>query len=230
MQALATARDGLLTGADELLTAAPAESSAPPAPSVPTISPLIPTEAATASASPPRPLLDREDHTFGPQSSWASGLPAAEPEPREKDESTQEVVPTPDQQPVTAMSSAAPSTAGSAAPNVDEAPGEAAPGTEGSAATSAESPPAAAAAGGGVLDDANRQLAAGDVAGALDAMRAIVDRQPDQVEAVIARLTSILHDAQYRSHYEEVRLLLVDAYMVQGDYDRAMSLLHEPSS
>ena len=28
---------------------------------------------------------------------------------------------------------------------------------------------------------------------------------------------------------EEVRLLLVDAYMVQGDYDRAMSLLHEPA-
>ena len=60
-------------------------------------------------------------------------------------------------------------------------------------------------------------------------MRAIVDRQPEHVEPVIGRLTGLLQDSRYRAHYEEVRLLLVDAYMVQGDYDRAMSLLHEPS-
>lgn len=87
----------------------------------------------------------------------------------------------------------------------------------------------ATAADGGLLDDANRQLDAGDVSGALDAMRGIVDRQPEHVESVIARLTGLLQDSRYRAHYEEVRLLLVDAYMVQGDYDRAMSLLHEPS-
>ncbi len=68
------------------------------------------------------------------------------------------------------------------------------------------------------------------MAGALDTLRTIVDRQPDQVEPVIARLTGLLQDANYRPHYEEIRLLLVDAYMVQGDYDRAMSLLHEPAS
>jgi hypothetical protein len=39
----------------------------------------------------------------------------------------------------------------------------------------------------------------------------------------------MLHDGNYREHHEEVRLLLVDAYMVRGDYDRAMSLLHEPA-
>jgi ATP/maltotriose-dependent transcriptional regulator MalT len=90
-------------------------------------------------------------------------------------------------------------------------------------------PPRPTAAPGGVLDEANRLLESGDVPSALDSLRAIVDRQPEQVEPVIARLTGLLQDTRYRAHYEEVRLLLVDAYMVQGDYDRAMSLLHEPA-
>jgi hypothetical protein len=83
---------------------------------------------------------------------------------------------------------------------------------------------------GSPLEQAGQQLRAGDVAGALDTYRGIVDRSPEEVEGVIARLTLMLQDAVFRSHHEEVRLLLVDAYMVQGDYDRAMSLLHEPAS
>jgi hypothetical protein len=83
---------------------------------------------------------------------------------------------------------------------------------------------------GSPLEQAGQQLKGGDVAGALDTYRGIVDRSPEEVESVISRLTVMLHDGNYRSHHEEVRLLLVDAYMVQGDYDRAMSLLHEPAS
>jgi hypothetical protein len=82
---------------------------------------------------------------------------------------------------------------------------------------------------GSALQQAGQQLRAGDVAGALDTFRGVVDRSPEEVEGVISRLALMLQDASYRTHHEEVRLLLVDAYMVQGDYDRAMSLLHEPA-
>ncbi len=233
MQTLGTARHGLLAGTDELLAAPPgtdaaggAAAPAPAATGAPTISPLIPTEVASASAAPSRPPLDLEDHTFGPQSGWRSEPLAPETAPSQKDENTQEV-PVEPQPPVSATPWAAARAPASPAPAA-EAAAQPEPASEAPAAP-AEAP-AAPAASGGVLDEANSQLAAGDVAGALDTMRAIVDRQPEQVEPVIARLTSILQDPQYRGHYEEVRLLLVDAYMVQGDYDRAMSLLHEPSS
>jgi hypothetical protein len=73
-----------------------------------------------------------------------------------------------------------------------------------------------------------RLLDQGDVPGALDAFRGIVDREPEHVGPVIDRLVGMMQDANLRAHHEEIRLLLVDAYMVQGDYDRAMSLLHEP--
>ena len=82
---------------------------------------------------------------------------------------------------------------------------------------------------GSALQQAGQQLRAGDVPGALDTFRGVVDRSPEEVEGVISRLALMLQDATYRPHHEEVRLLLVDAYMVQGDYDRAMSLLHEPA-
>jgi hypothetical protein len=73
-----------------------------------------------------------------------------------------------------------------------------------------------------------RLLDQGDVPGALDAFRGIVDREPEHVEPVIGRLAAMMRDPALRAYHEEIRLLLVDAYMVQGDYDRAMSLLHEP--
>jgi len=186
--------------------------------------------------------------TGGPQSSWADAqnepLEAVGDVPR-KEENTQEF-------PFGAVSR--PPTTGSETPHLTDelpAPGEA-PAAERLAADEEpvplhaeldeptplhagpqESTPlhaeGATAVDEGLLDDANRQLDAGDVPGALDAMRGIVDRQPEHVEPVIGRLTALLQDSRYRAHYEEVRLLLVDAYMVQGDYDRAMSLLHEPS-
>jgi hypothetical protein len=101
------------------------------------------------------------------------------------------------------------------------------------AAPEAQAPPPAElfeGPSGSPLEQAGQQLKSGDVAGALDTYRGIVDRSPEEVESVISRLTVMLHDGNYRPHHEEVRLLLVDAYMVQGDYDRAMSLLHEPAS
>jgi hypothetical protein len=97
----------------------------------------------------------------------------------------------------------------------------------GPSAALGEAPPEAPP--GSMLEQANRQLQAGDVAGALDTFRSIVDRSPDEVGQVISWLSLLLRDAAYRPHHEEIRLLLVDAYMVQGDYDRAMSLLHEPA-
>ncbi len=85
------------------------------------------------------------------------------------------------------------------------------------------------AAGGGLLGQAAEQLRGGDVPAALDTYRGIVDRSPDEIGGVITQLTAALQERTYAPHHEEIRLLLVDAYMVQGDYDRAMSLLHEPA-
>ncbi|MBX5490871.1 MAG: hypothetical protein IRZ14_06910 [Chloroflexi bacterium] len=100
-------------------------------------------------------------------------------------------------------------------------PAAPAPGLAPVAAPSAPSP---------TYEAACRLLDQGDVSGALDAFRAIVDREPEHVEPVIRRLASLLQDTALRPFHEEIRLLLVDAYMVQGDYDRAMSLLHEPGA
>jgi hypothetical protein len=220
---------------------------------------LAPEGATPSAAAPSRPPLDTGSVTGGPQSPWADAqnepLEAVGDAPR-REENTQEFplgavsrtsttgwetsLPT-DERPAPAAgeAAAAESPAAEEPTPLHAEPEEPVPlhaeleePTPLHAEPQESTPAGAEAATGadeGLLDDANRQLDAGDVPGALDAMRAIVDRQPEHVEPVIGRLTGLLQDARYRAHYEEVRLLLVDAYMVQGDYDRAMSLLHEPS-
>jgi hypothetical protein len=209
---------------------------------------LTPDEEAPSAAAPP---TDKGSTTGGPQSPWAAAPPEPAQAERPKEENTQEFplgavsrAPTPESEPSHPAEESPTSAAESLAADEEPTPLHAEPRPTSPAHAELEEPtplhaeleeprPAhaepATAADGGLLDDANRQLDAGDVPGALDAMRAIVDRQPEHVEPVIARLTGLLQDSRYRAHYEEVRLLLVDAYMVQGDYDRAMSLLHEPS-
>lgn len=95
-----------------------------------------------------------------------------------------------------------------------------------------ESPgrPLSTPSGGSPYEQAAHLIEQGDVPAGLDGFRSIVDRTPEQVEPVIARLSALMQDTNLRRYHEEMRLLLVDAYMVQGDYDRAMSLLHEPGS
>ncbi|HZU05531.1 MAG TPA: hypothetical protein VFB73_06125 [Chloroflexota bacterium] len=93
-----------------------------------------------------------------------------------------------------------------------------------------ERPPASPvpAAASALLEQADQQLREGRVSAALDSLRAIIDQAPEQAGLVITRLTPLFRDPAYHAHQEQIRLALVDAYMLQGDYDRAMSLLHDP--
>jgi tetratricopeptide (TPR) repeat protein len=93
-----------------------------------------------------------------------------------------------------------------------------------------ERPPAGPvpAAASALLEQAEQQLREGRVSAALDSLRAIIDQAPEQAGLVITRLTPLFRDPAYHAHQEQIRLALVDAYMMQGDYDRAMSLLHDP--
>ncbi len=63
-------------------------------------------------------------------------------------------------------------------------------------------------------------LRGGNLPAALDTFRTI-GRFPDQLAPAIGRLNGLLHDPDYDAYHDEIRQLLVDAYLAQGDYDRA---------
>src|SRR5262249_61608150 len=67
---------------------------------------------------------------------------------------------------------------------------------------------------------AEAQVRDGKVPAALGTFRTI-GRFPDQLGPAITRLNGLLHDAEYDAYPDEIRQLLVDAYLAQGDYDRA---------
>jgi hypothetical protein len=85
----------------------------------------------------------------------------------------------------------------------------------------------AAYSGGTLLEQADALLRGGQVNAALDTFR-IVGRYPEEIEAVVARLNEILKDEDYAPHQPEVRQILADIYMLQGQPERARTLLRQP--
>jgi hypothetical protein len=77
-----------------------------------------------------------------------------------------------------------------------------------------------------VLEVADGLLQEGEITAALDTFRT-VGRHPDEIEPVVARLTEMLHDPGYAQHHGWVRSLLADLYMLQGDTERARTLLRQ---
>ena len=71
-----------------------------------------------------------------------------------------------------------------------------------------------------LIGKAEGLLRAGNVPAALETFRTI-GRYPDQLAPAIGRLNGLLHDPDYDAYHDEIRQLLVDAYLAQGDYDRA---------
>ncbi|HLH24173.1 MAG TPA: hypothetical protein VK066_16750 [Chloroflexota bacterium] len=250
-QALATARQNLMAGLSQASTLAEPGSAAPPA-AASESPPAAPEPSASAEASTPPSDWSaslRPSATSVPSwgtSTIATVSPSAPEPPTWATPAPEPVAPSPTGETVpegaeplditrfnlapTPLVEPAAEAGATIEPRQDSteelgpAPVTAPPAGEPEAAELFEGP------SGSPLEQAGQQLKSGDVAGALDTYRSIVDRSPEDVESVISRLTVMLHDGAYRTQHEEVRLLLVDAYMVQGDYDRAMSLLHEPAS
>lgn len=117
---------------------------------------------------------------------------------------------------------------GSVEPTVETAPptGVAAADSGTPFAAAGTTAPAAEGAPGGLVEQADACIQAGDVPSALEVLRS-VSRHPDQLDAVIARLNEMLREPELRAYHAETRLLLVDAYITQGDYDRAIKLFPE---
>ncbi|HEY7060925.1 MAG TPA: hypothetical protein VII06_05550 [Chloroflexota bacterium] len=258
-QALSTARENLVAGLPDFsggeAPAAYAPAAPPPAIELPppAAEPAPAASAEVPPAAPPADPFGGVRPTAGSVPGWGTSsvpeVPSSQPEAPVWNAPPPEPVPEPPALPVEPVAAAEPydmthfdlapspvaeiGAEGEHAPEPplerqehtqDLGPASTVPLAEGAAAELFEGP------SGSPLERAGQQLRGGDVSGALDTYRGIVDRSPEEVESVISRLTVMLHEPSYRGHHEEVRLLLVDAYMVQGDYDRAMSLLHEPAS
>ncbi len=239
-EVLTAARQNLAAGLPDLSGGAPASGAPAASESPPTEWAASPRSAATEMPGWGAPTVPPVSSGTPEPPVWTAPAPEPVPAPSPLAEATpsDEVPPDVTRFDVTPSPLAEPSHEAEATPEpplprqehtqeLEPVAAAAGPEAEGEVAASAES---FEGPGGSPLEQASHQLQSGDVAGALDTYRGIVDRSPEEVESVIARLTALLHDNNYRPHHEEVRLLLVDAYMVQGDYDRAMSLLHEPAS
>jgi hypothetical protein len=92
--------------------------------------------------------------------------------------------------------------------------------TVGAAQQPAASERESAEASENLVARAEAQLRAGNVPAGLETFRTI-GRFPDQAGPAITRLNGLLHDSDYDAYHDEIRQLLVDAYLAQGDYDRA---------